>query len=113
MAAPPPPVPIQPQQMDIINQQANIINQQSNIINQQSNIIDQQLNMMGALKSRSARPQQQQEDIQQGYQVMQQELAVPALPNAPMGSPYNNEMFLSAEVIETNRMPRNLWNRRQ
>lgn len=96
---------VHPQQAaDIIKQQADIIDRQSNIINQQSSIIDQQLGLVdAALRGGTSAG---------CVQVVPQEFAVPALPAAQMDGAYDNEMFVSAEIVETNRMPRNPWNRR-
>lgn len=100
---------IHPQQAaDIIKQQASIIDRQSNIINQQSSIIDQQLGLVDA----ALRGGTSAGCVQSVAQVVPQEFAVPALPPAEMDGAYDNEMFVSAEFVETNRMSRNPWNRR-
>lgn len=103
--------PLQPQAADIIKQQASIIERQSNIIKQQSSIIDQQLNLVdAALRGGTSAGCGQQREA---YHVTQ-EFPVPALlPGAQADGAYDNEMVVSAEFVETNRMSRNPWNRRQ
>ncbi|XP_065301311.1 uncharacterized protein [Dermacentor albipictus] len=108
--------PLQAKAADIIRQQASIIERQSNIINRQSSIIEQQLNLVdatlrGGVASAGGA---QHREAYHVTQVVPQEFGVPALPGAQAeGDAYDDdEMIVNVEVVETNRMSRNPWNRR-
>nr|XP_050041720.1 uncharacterized protein LOC126539052 [Dermacentor andersoni] len=105
---------LQAKAADIIRQQASIIERQSNIINQQSSIIEQQLSLVDAtLRGRTSAGGVQQREAYHVTQVVPQEFGVPALPGPQAdGGAYDDEMIVSAEFVETNRMSRNPWNRR-